>query len=207
MKTSPLRVLYVGELPVRSSPLLTLSRALERHCGVEPHFSMGRELKGTRDWIRLVAEFNAVIYVGYDGPVGYVVRQLAIARFLGVKIIRWWVGTDVLTVLKDGNAARNAHFVPFCRFKVAVAPHLADELSSVGISSEVIPSIAEGDFVVLAKKRITSIVRFWFICHPGDNLFTVGRSFASLRSRIRTFSLLLLPTTRTHLASFRMSLV
>jgi hypothetical protein len=68
--------------------------------------------------------------------------MLAGAALFGRPLLRWWGGSDVLRCLRDPEAARNARWLDrFVRVNVATAPHLVEELASLGIRARFIPSV------------------------------------------------------------------
>ena len=141
--SSPVRVTFVGERPAGSAPSWTLARALERR-GVECRFSQGLENTGTRDWLRLAAGSTGIVLVHYGGPAGYLLRQLASAAALGTPVVRWWVGTDVLRVLQDADTRRSAlEMQRILSGQLAVSPHLVEELASVGLHADYLPSVLD----------------------------------------------------------------
>src|SRR5665647_953825 len=99
-------VVIVGEKPIKSAPTLTLSKALGR-LGVQVRFADANAMQRA-PWIRLLRSARAVLLVSYNEVGGYVLSQLAIAAALGVPVVRWWVGTDVLNVLSRDALLRNA---------------------------------------------------------------------------------------------------
>jgi hypothetical protein len=141
-----LRILLGGEEPVRSAPSLSLGEAL-RGQGIEVVYSHGVESLSTKSWISAVRNCDAIIWVGYHGPGLYVVKQLALAVACGCPVIRWWVGSDVLHCLLDpGSRARARILASFSAKNIAVAPHLVEELSSIGIRATMIPMVIDPGF-------------------------------------------------------------
>ncbi len=138
-----MRVLFVGELPVPHSSSVSLARALSRE-GFTIEFWEAVRPKSTARWIKSVRESDVIIVVKYDGADPFLVRQLSLAVTLGCPIIRWWVGTDVLYCLEHERAAKQARSLNrIVSRNVAVADHLVEELSTMGISAMTIPSIVE----------------------------------------------------------------
>ncbi len=85
--------------------------------------------------------------VGYHGPDLYLVKQLALAAALGCPVIRWWVGSDVMHCLSEpGSRARARIAASFSAESIAVAPHLVEELSSIGIRAKMIPTVIDPKF-------------------------------------------------------------
>jgi hypothetical protein len=141
-----LRVLLAGEEPVKSAPCLSLAGAL-RGQGMEAVFSHGAESLSTISWLSAVRNCHAIVWVGYHGPDLYLVKQLALAVGLGRPVIRWWVGSDVLHCLCDpGSRARARIAASFSARNIAVAPHLVEELSSIGIRATMIPTVIDPEF-------------------------------------------------------------
>lgn len=142
-----MRVLFVGELPVPQSSSATLARALATE-GFTAEFWESVKPKSTANWIKSVRECDAIIVVNYDGPDPFLIRQLSLAVTLGCPIIRWWVGTDVLYCLQHKRAAKQARSLNrVVSRNIAVAGHLVEELSTVGISAVTIPSIVDLDHI------------------------------------------------------------
>jgi hypothetical protein len=140
------RVLLGGEEPVRSAPSLSLGEAL-RSQGVDVAYSHGVEALSTKSWINMVRACDAVVWIGYDGPCLPTVRQLALAVVLGRPVIRWWVGSDVLYCIRDRAVRARARILAsFSAENIAVAPHLAEELSLIGVRAKVIPSLVKPGF-------------------------------------------------------------
>jgi hypothetical protein len=150
-------VLFVGEMPTGSSPLLTLARALQPH-GVRPVFSQQVESSSTSGWLRLVRKSDVILFVGYVGPSLYTIRQLALAASLGKPVVRWWVGSDVLHCLQHPLGARRARLADkLCAESVAVAPHLQTELSSIGLDAKVIPSVVDLEFLDIEPPQLSAV--------------------------------------------------
>jgi hypothetical protein len=149
----PVTALFAGESPVKSAPLLTLSNALKPY-GINSRFSDGQEAISTDGWLRLVRACDVIVYVGYDGPQWYAIRQLALAAALGKPIVRWWVGTDVLQCVTAPANGRRARLLDrLCTRSVAVAPHLSKELAGIGIRAAVVPSVVNPSFMALPEPK------------------------------------------------------
>lgn len=147
----PLAVLLAGELPVQSAPSLTLASALGPH-GFRSFFSEDQESISTAGWLRLVRRADVIVYVGYNGPEPYIIRQLALAVVHGKPVIRWWVGTDVLRCVESVTLARCARLLgAMCAKQVACAPHLQSELAGIGIQTKVIPSVTNSEAMRLEQ--------------------------------------------------------
>jgi hypothetical protein len=140
----PLRIMFVGESPQHSAPTLTATRALIERTGCDVMFSEAREFGDTWQWYKLLKTRDAVIVVLYGAPSRFLRRQLALAALLRKPVIRWWVGSDVLNLLHDARIRRAAlAFNRVVTVNIAVAPHLRDELATVGIPATVIPSLLD----------------------------------------------------------------
>ena len=135
----------LGERPEKSAPSLTLARNLRRY-GFETVFSNGVENRNMSEWVHLCRKASVLIVVRYEGLNPFIVRQLAIAVSLGLPVIRWWVGSDVITLLES---ARIAEGVSACSWlfsrQIAVSPHLVKELRTVGVPATYLPSVIELD--------------------------------------------------------------
>ena len=137
-------VVIVGEKPVMSAPTLTLSKALAR-VGVTVRFADANTLARPQ-WIRLLRSAKAVLLLSYGEVTPYVLSQLATAVAVGVPVVRWWVGTDVLNVITRERLQQNAARVDrIVSTNVAAAPHLVDELATVGIRAQYVPSVIDAD--------------------------------------------------------------
>lgn len=127
-----------------SAPTLTLSKALSR-VGVQVRFADANALPRA-PWVRLLRSAKAVLLLTYSEVSGYVLSQLATAVAMGVPVVRWWVGTDVLNVITRESLQRNAARVDrIVSTNVAAAPHLVDELGTVGIRARYVPSVIDAD--------------------------------------------------------------
>lgn len=115
--------------------------------GIVARFSDGLESRSTRGWLRAVRESDLVLYVGYEGPDWYTIRQMVLAVILRKPVIRWWVGTDVLRCTQDQSLGKQARFLARFSDQVVVAPHLQAELDAIGIRSVVIPSVVSPNSV------------------------------------------------------------
>ena len=138
----PLRIMFVGEHPHHSAPTLTAARALIERARCDVNFSEAREFGDTWEWYKLLKTPDAVIVVQYGAPSRFFRRQLALAALLRKPVIRWWVGSDVLNLLHDHRTRMAAlAFNRIVTVNIAVAPHLCDELATVGIAATFIPSL------------------------------------------------------------------
>jgi hypothetical protein len=132
--------------PSTSAPYLTLAKAL-RHLGRAVRLIAVDKL-GRREWIRVLRSAEAVVLLHYQSIDAYLLSQLATAVALDVPIVRWWVGTDVLNVITRDDVRRSAaQFDRIVSTNVAVAPHLVEELASVGIRAQFVPSVLDPDLV------------------------------------------------------------
>ena len=148
-----MKVLFVGEMPTGSSPLLTLAQAVEPY-RILPLFSEGAEAKSTRRWLDLLRTSRLVLFVGYHGPDPYMIRQLALAAVLGKPIVRWWVGSDVLYCLQDPLKAHWARLADKLRSTaITGAPHLQKELASVGLAASLIPTVVNPELLKLQPSQ------------------------------------------------------
>ncbi len=136
-----MNVLFVGELPDKAAPSLTLATVLGSF-GFSTKFSEEAELKAPGLWAELLFWADVIIVVDYTGPGTFRLRQLARAAILGKPIIRWWVGSDVLHVLEEPRWQTGAKTLNCFTFtNIVVAPHLVEELASINISCSYIPSV------------------------------------------------------------------
>lgn len=127
---------------MKSAPSLTLARVLHG-LGLPTAFVSVRDLRRL-DWVRSLASVQAIVVVAYWAIDVYELSQLATAAALGVPIIRWWVGSDVLNALTDDNTRKSAlQLDRIVSANVAVAPHLVAELSTAGIHARFVPSILD----------------------------------------------------------------
>lgn len=134
----------IEERPSASAPTLTLAKALTS-LGRSVRFVTAEELR-RREWLRVLRSAEAIVVVSYHAIEPYLLSQLATAVALDVPIIRWWVGTDVLNVITGENVRRSAARLDgIVSANVAVAPHLVDELASVGIRAQLVPSLLDPD--------------------------------------------------------------
>src|ERR1700730_14082365 len=149
----PITVVFAGERPITSSPLLTLAEAVRGH-GVCPVFSGQVEFSSTVEWLRLVRRSDVVLFVGYSGPGPYTTRQLALAASLGKPIVRWWVGSDVLYCVQDQAKARWAKAAgQLCSETITGAASLQRELASIGLSATLIPTVVNPEFLEIEPPR------------------------------------------------------
>jgi hypothetical protein len=144
-------VIIVGEEPKASAPSLTLAKALAR-LGVAVRFASADQL-GRRDWVRLVRSAKAILLVSYNEMDVYLLSQLATAVAMDVPIVRWWVGTDVLNAITRKEVQTSALRIDsIVSANVAVAPHLVDELATIGIQARFVPSVLDPNIVPLTME-------------------------------------------------------
>ena len=135
-------IVIVEGKPSASAPYHTLAKALERlghSVRVVPVGTLGRG-----EWRRDLRSARAIVLLHYQALDGYLLSQLAMAVALGVPVIRWWVGTDVLNVITSRRVWRSAlQLDRIVSGNVAVAPHLLEELGSAGIHAQYVPSVLD----------------------------------------------------------------
>ena len=134
-------VFFVGENPHLVSPSATLARALSRH---NINSCFGATAGSGRDWWKLALSSDAVILVDYGHPGLRDTIRLTLFALSGRPLIRWWVGSDVLNCLRYPAALKYAKYLDrFTAVNVAVAPHLVEELTQVGLKVTFIPSVLD----------------------------------------------------------------
>ena len=123
-----------------------LAGALGR-LGFECHFARAFwGVAATATWLREVRRARAVVVVMYSPPCASLLYKLALAGAMGRPVLRWWVGTDVLNCLQEKLPRWRTRMLDrLVSVNVAVAPHLVDELASVGIKAQFIPSILDDE--------------------------------------------------------------
>lgn len=148
-----------GDDRVRSTPSGTLSRGLAKN-GWDPLLARGAEYSSTAEWVRLCRGASAVVVLHYDGLDSFALRQWAIASALGVPVVRWWIGTDVMNVLQNADRAGLARIAQrFLARQVAVSPHLVDELATVHVSATFLPSLLDmGDVPPRPRRHVNSLL-------------------------------------------------
>lgn len=135
---SPSAILF-GEAGITSAPSLSARELL-----VEMGWSaeLGTIPGSALECLHLARRFDYAIYIDYGMPSAWLVRQFAIMALLGVRIIRWWVGSDVLYLLDDVPTSRRSQQLDrhvsanFC-----VSSHLTHELRKANIESVQIPIV------------------------------------------------------------------
>ncbi|MHB9879193.1 hypothetical protein ACSMXM_05980 [Pacificimonas sp. ICDLI1SI03] len=138
-----MRVLIAGEPATHSAPALSIGSVLQEE-GLQVSFSEGAETTDQRRWLKLVRSHDLVIVTVYGKPTRYFARQLHMARLFGCRIIRVWVGTDVLRAADDAEAVELTHF--FGRaidLNIAMAEHLVLELAQIGVDAVFVPSVSQ----------------------------------------------------------------
>jgi hypothetical protein len=129
------------------------------------------------EWLKLVRGARAVLLVSYGELSGYLLSQLASAVVMDVPIIRWWVGTDVFNVISRDELRRNAARVDrIVAANVAVAPHLVDELATVGIRAQYVPSVIDTDISDIVVQDWTGALKPVLVYMPGlrKEFFGIG---------------------------------
>ena len=139
-------VIILGEQPTSAAPSRTLAKALEE-LGVGVRFVRADRLT-RREWADAVRAARAILLLTYAQIDVYVLSQLATAVAMDVPIVRWWVGTDVLNAISRPEVRAHAQRLNrIVSANVAVAPHLVDELATIGIEARFVPSVLDPDFV------------------------------------------------------------
>lgn len=138
------RVLLVGDqAPERSAPQLSLQAALQS-VGVACRHSGLAEVNSTRTWLDLLRQHDVVVATYCYEVQPYVMRQIDLACLMGLPVVRWWVGSDVLRCLHKPDIAANARrFDRLVCGNIAVAPHLTEELAQSDISAVAVPSVSD----------------------------------------------------------------
>ncbi len=93
-----------------------------------------------RDRIRRISKVDVVYGISH----GFLWRFFAHAKALGKKTVNHWIGTDVLYALTDKHYRWKVKLTSlFLDKHLAMAPHLARELSSIGIAAEEVPLVRQ----------------------------------------------------------------
>ncbi|HSU94048.1 MAG TPA: hypothetical protein VLI43_10090 [Gemmatimonadaceae bacterium] len=159
-------VIILGEEPKHSAPSLTLAKALAG-IGVGVRFVRADRLS-RREWVEMVRVARAILLVTYGQVEVYVLSQLATAVAMDVPIVRWWVGTDVLNATTKPEVREHAQRVNrIISANVAVAPHLVEELATIGIDASFVPSVVEPELIPPTIVRWGKKVRPVLIYLPG----------------------------------------
>jgi hypothetical protein len=133
-----------------------MARALRR-AGVDAEFRPDLPLVSGKAWLRAVRKTDAVIHLEYDEQDAYSARQLAIAAALGRPVVRIWVGTDVLLCIQNRALREKAALIESVATAcIAWAPHLIEELNTVGLTARFIPTPLDSE--VVAKPVMASDV-------------------------------------------------
>jgi hypothetical protein len=139
-------VIFVGEKPKSSAPSMTLAKALEA-LGVGVRF-VRPDLATRREWVAMLRHARAILLLTYGEIEPYLLGQLATAAAMNVPVVRWWVGSDVLYALTQAEIREHAlRANRIVSANVAVAPHLVDELATIGIAAQFIPSVLDPGLV------------------------------------------------------------
>ena len=81
-----------------------------------------------------------ILHVVYNPSLKYTI----IAKLLGKKVVRYWVGSDVLKVISSKKTMLKAKFLNFFTDKhLATSEILVKELKSIGIDAEWLPIVPE----------------------------------------------------------------
>ena len=133
------KIVFLGEKPIKSSPSLELGNILKT-LGYTVIFSENIDHFNTKKFLRQILKAKCLIVVDYDITI-FRIRQLALARLLGVPIIRWWVGTDVYNCIHNKELRKRNYILSKFSLNIVVAGHLRTELKECNINSIVIPSV------------------------------------------------------------------
>jgi hypothetical protein len=132
-----MRVGILGEFDSAGKPnnAELMASQLERY-GIE--VSRIRADRPLGSHVQAIRRCDAVYSIAY----GFSYRFFALVRVLGKRSVNHWVGTDVWRTISNVAEARRARLTAFLIDKqLAVAPHLVDELASVGLQVELVPII------------------------------------------------------------------
>ena len=159
-------VIMLGEEPKHSAPSLTLAKALAG-LGIGVRFVRADRLT-RREWVEMVRGARAILLVTYGEIEVYVLSQLATAVAMDVPVVRWWVGTDVLNAATQPGVRAHAQRVDrIVSANLAVAPHLVDELATIGIRARFVPSVLDPALIPPTIVRWGKSVRPILIYLPG----------------------------------------
>jgi len=101
------------------------------------------------------------VQVVYGTGFGLAAKLWATARVLGKQTINHWVGTDVLIALEDPRSRRMARqAVRFIRRHLTVAPWLAQELRTVGITADIIPLVTPVYYGLRARPAPAGVLAY-----------------------------------------------
>ncbi len=136
-----MRVLFTGEPDNGTSPSSQNAAALAS-VGVPALFDDDRYGWRSRSWQETCDDCDAIHLVTYSQCHWVLLRKLWRARMRGVQIVRYWVGSDVLWARWHAPSRRFAQALGnLGTLNLAVADHLVDELSAVGVQAETVPVI------------------------------------------------------------------
>ena len=159
-------VMMLGEEPKHSAPSLTLAKALAG-LGIGVRFVRADRLT-RREWVEMVRGARAILFLTYGQVDVYVLSQLATAVAMDVPIVRWWVGTDVLNAISRSAVREHAQRLNrIVSANIAVAPHLVDELATIGIGARFVPSVLDPGLIPPTIVRWGKKVRPLLIYLPG----------------------------------------
>jgi len=172
---SALTLLLLGEgVQQASAPFHSLAKALQ------PDFATCRladpaACAATGAWLRQVRRHDAVILVHYNPVPPFLERQLALALAAGCAVTRWWVGSDVWKALTEPDVAASARRLDrLVARNIVVAPHLAEELTGLGIDAVVCPSVYDAS--ALAAPLPDVLPRGVLVYLPGERADFYGLS-------------------------------
>jgi hypothetical protein len=118
--------------------------------------------------MRLVRSARAIVLVSYNEVDVYLVSQLATAVAMDVPIVRWWVGTDVLNAVTRKEVRTGALRIDsIVSANIAVAPHLVDELATIGIEARFVPSVLDPKIVPPSIESWSEVTRPVLVYLPG----------------------------------------
>jgi len=140
------KVLFVGEEPKGSAPILTWAKSLQT-LGIECIFVGDLGTPSISEFYRLVNKSDLVVYQGYHGPTDFELRQLTSVQIAGRPLIRMWSGSDVLYCLESKTTRRQAlrlNRLTSCNLS-SNNQLLIDELASIGITAQLLPQIIDPD--------------------------------------------------------------
>lgn len=170
------RVLVTGDNESLSAPNRSVTKALRRE-GLDAEFRPDLPLVSGSAWLAEVRNANAVIHLEYGDADSYSARQLAIASAWGRPVVRIWVGTDVLNCLREPALRKKAALIQrVAAASVAWAPHLIEELRSVGLDARFIPTPLDSEDVLRAAV-LPDVPRSVLVYLPTHRLEFYGAGF------------------------------
>ncbi|WP_143206302.1 glycosyltransferase family 4 protein [Singulisphaera sp. GP187] len=131
-------VLFIGEKPLPDSPTARLASIL-RTQGFQTNLETNSCSLLT--WIKYVNAADAMILITYRCFGFRRMAKILFGVLVGVPLIRRWAGTDVMNCLENSSDrwfARSLNCL--VTLNIAAAPHLCEELASIGINSVFLPS-------------------------------------------------------------------